>query len=199
MGRDLCGLGPFRTWGGGGAGGAASWYSAYPCSHHPVGCLAPSARIAGLLRVGPGPISPCIPSPRVALWPTPSSPQPASGGLARGEGHSMGWVQWFCICPFEAPSEKTCMVRLESELDSQASGLFRPTPAAFIAVFKSRPPKLSGMLSSAPGRGPPIRACKQEQQLAQRHWPWSTFSQPHPRVGWDLAEPGCSSLSSRQP
>lgn len=99
LGRDLCSLGLFRTWGGGGAGGAASWYSAYPCSDHPVGCLAHSARITGLLRVGLGPISPCIPSPRVARWPTPSSSQPPSGGLANGEGHRLGWVQLFYLSP----------------------------------------------------------------------------------------------------
>lgn len=63
---------------------------------------------------------------------------------------------------------------------------FCPTPAAFLAVFQCMPPKLAGMLRSAPGRGPPIRACGQGQRLAQRHWPWSTFSHPLPGLGGPL-------------
>lgn len=99
--------GSSRHGSGGGAGGATSWYSAYPCSDHPVGCLTQSARITRFLRVGLGLISPCIPSPRGALWLTPPSPAACLGWAGQWEGRSLGWVQWFCTCPIKALREKT--------------------------------------------------------------------------------------------
>lgn len=68
-------------------------------------------------------------------------------------------------------------------LTSRPVLFFCPTLAASIAEFKYMPPKLSGMLSSASGRGPTNSGPVSRSSWAQRGWPWfHLFTTPS--QGW---------------